>query len=202
MKFIKLFQTIGAAIFCALLFSSVDFAQNKPRPKASLTVKIGGKSDKPAEKPAAQITLSKVKQIDADGLKTVITPNGKPLFVNFWATWCDPCREEFPDLVKVNADYKDKIDFAAVSLDDLSEINRDVPNFLTQMKAEMPAYLLKVADENVVISAISKDWAGGLPFSILFDANGKVIYTKMSRIEPKELRAELDKALSPPENAH
>jgi thiol-disulfide isomerase/thioredoxin len=55
-------------------------------------------------------------------LKNILKANGKPLLVNFWATWCDPCREEFPDLVKIDADYKNKIDFITVSLDDVEEL--------------------------------------------------------------------------------
>jgi thiol-disulfide isomerase/thioredoxin len=62
-------------------------------------------------------------------LRKALTPSRKPLLVNFWATWCDPCREEFPDLVKLDAEYKGKIDFITISLDELSEIDRDVPSF-------------------------------------------------------------------------
>ncbi|MGZ5437975.1 MAG: thioredoxin domain-containing protein, partial [Pyrinomonadaceae bacterium] len=49
---------------------------------------------------------SEIRQIDLDGLKKLLQPDAKdarPLLVNFWATWCDPCREEFPDLVKIDA---------------------------------------------------------------------------------------------------
>jgi thiol-disulfide isomerase/thioredoxin len=85
-----------------------------------------------------------VTQIDAKGLKDLLKPNGKPLLINFWATWCASCREEFPDLVKIGTDYKGKIDLITVSLDELSEINGEVPKFLAQMKSESPAYLLKM----------------------------------------------------------
>ena len=50
-------------------------------------------------------------EIDIEGLKKILrsgadsTPQ-HPLLLNFWATWCDPCREEFPDLLKVEADYR------------------------------------------------------------------------------------------------
>ncbi|MBA3351951.1 MAG: TlpA family protein disulfide reductase [Blastocatellia bacterium] len=138
-----------------------------------------------------------VKQLNIAGLRKALTPAGKPLLVNFWATWCDPCREEFPDLVKLDAEYKGKIDFITISLDELSEIARDVPKFLSEMKAEMPAYLLKAEDDDAAITIVSKDFAGALPFTILYDASGKQAYFRQGKVKMETLRAELDKLLSP-----
>lgn len=146
------------------------------------------------------VKLPEVTVIDDAGLKKAIQPNGKPLLINFWATWCDPCREEFPDLVKINADYKNKIDFITISLDDLAEIKRDVPKFLSEMKADMPAYLLKVPDESEAISSVSKDWTGGLPFTILFGADGKMIYLRQGKVSITTLRTNLDHVLTPAGN--
>src|SRR5918993_1086416 len=109
----------------------------------------------------------KVTQIDEQGLRDLLKPNGRPLLINFWATWCEPCREEFPDLAKIGTDYKGKIDLITVSLDEVSEINGEVPKFLAQMKSESPAYLLKTPDEDAAIAMVSKDWKGALPFTIL-----------------------------------
>src|SRR5687767_10338491 len=95
--------------------------------------------------------LLKVTQIDETGLKDILKPNGKPLLINFWATWCDPCREEFPDLVKIGTDHKDKIDLITVSMDELSEINGEVPKFLAAMRSDSPAYLLKTSDADAAI---------------------------------------------------
>jgi thiol-disulfide isomerase/thioredoxin len=152
----------------------------------------------PTPKPALNANLPKVTQIDETGLKTALKPDGKPLLVNFWATWCDPCREEFPDLVRIDAEYKGKIDFITISLDDLAEINRDVPKFLVSMKAEMPAYLLKVADESAVISSIAKDWNGGLPFTILYDEKGEIAYFKQGKVKVDAVKVEIDKLLPKP----
>ncbi|HEX8264825.1 MAG TPA: TlpA disulfide reductase family protein [Pyrinomonadaceae bacterium] len=134
-----------------------------------------------------------VTQIDAAGLKNLLKPNGRPLLINFWATWCEPCREEFPDLVKIGTDYKGKIDLITVSLDELSEINGDVPKFLAQMKSEFPAYLLKTPDEDAAIGVVSKDWQGALPFTILFNAQGETIYSKQGKFKTDVLVAEIEK---------
>ena len=144
-------------------------------------------------KNVAPKNLPKVTQIDEIKLKELLKPNGKPLLINFWATWCEPCREEFPDLVKINADYKGKIDFITISLDDLEELNRDVPKFLAEMKAKMPAYLLKSTNDDAAIASISKDWSGGLPFTILLNEKGEIVYFRQAKIKPIELRGAIDK---------
>ena len=135
----------------------------------------------------------KVTQIDEQGLKELLKPNGRPLLINFWATWCAPCREESPDLVKIGIDHKDKIDLLTVSLDELSEINGDVPQFLEQMKSDSPAYLLKTPDESAAIELVSKDWQGALPFTILLNAQGDTIYSKQGKFNSDVLVAEIEK---------
>lgn len=138
-----------------------------------------------------------IKPIDIVGLRKALTPAGKPLLVNFWATWCDPCREEFPDLVKLDAEYKGKIDFITISLDELAEINRDVPKFLIDMKAEMPAYLLTAVDSDAAIAYVSKEWTGALPLTVLYDPSGKQMYYRQGKVRLELIRTELDKLLKP-----
>jgi thiol-disulfide isomerase/thioredoxin len=151
-------------------------------------------------KTTAKAKMPVVKKLDLEGLKNVLKrdeKNPRPLLVNFWATWCDPCREEFPDLVKINKEYKPKgLDFITISLDDLAEIKRDVPQFLREMKATMPAYLLYVDDQAEAIGTISSEWGGGLPVTFLFDANGQVVYNHTGRIKPDELKEAISKVLS------
>jgi thiol-disulfide isomerase/thioredoxin len=145
------------------------------------------------------LILPKVTQIDAVALRNLLKReegNTKPLLVNFWATWCAPCVEEFPDLVKIDSDYKNKIDFITVSIDDLAEINREVPKFLANMKAEMPAYLLKTQDEEAAIASVAKDWKGGMPFTVLFSGEGKLVYNRQGIVEPEILRRAIDKLLT------
>lgn len=187
-------------LFCGLIFVFAQiFSAGLHAQKRRVPARTAKK--KPAPKNAAvNPNLPKVTQIDTIALKNLLKregENAKPLLINFWATWCDPCREEFPDLVKLDADYKGKIDFITISLDYLSEINGDVPKFLAEMKAEMPAYLLKTDNEEAAIAMVSKTWQGGLPFTILFDAGGKEIYQRQGKIKPETMRAEIDKLIVP-----
>jgi thiol-disulfide isomerase/thioredoxin len=155
-------------------------------------------SAQPSKAKTPPVVGPKVTQIDIEGLKALIKPNGKPLLINFWATWCDPCREEFPDLVKLNNAYKGKVDFVTVSLDDLADIDRDVPKFLAEMKSEMPAYLLHTPDEEAAINMVSKEWSGNLPMTVLLEANGKVGYQRNGRLKYETVKENIDRVLGGP----
>jgi len=158
---------------------------------ALLAVPVSGQAAKAQKAQAAKLPV--VKQIDAAGLLQAVKPAGRPLLVNFWATWCEPCREEFPDLVKFDAEYRGRIDVITISLDDLAEIKRDVPDFLALMKAEMPAYLLKTPDEDTAINSLSLPWTGALPFTVLYNEKGEPAYVRPGKIKPDLLKIELEK---------
>jgi len=146
----------------------------------------------------APVSASKITQIDIPALKQLIKPNGKPRLINFWATWCGPCREEYPDLVKLDEQYRGKIDFLTVSLDELADKDTAVPKFLAEMKAQMPAYLLVTNnDDEAAIAAVSKTWNGALPFTILFDPNGGVAYVRQGKVRIDLLKAALGKYVAP-----
>ena len=180
-SWLNVFRLTAILTCLVLLCAGTSIAQTK---KSKL------KKSKP--KNQTILNLPKVTQIDAAALSKIIKPNGKPLLINFWATWCDPCREEFPDLVKISTDYKDKIDVMTISLDELSEIKGDVPKFLAQMKSDAPAYLLKVPDEGAAIAVVTKDWQGGLPFTILFNAAGEAVYSKQGKFQTEILRRQIE----------
>lgn len=151
--------------------------------------------ESPAETEPRAANPARVTQIDDAKIKQLLKPSGKPLLVNFWATWCGPCREEFPDLVRIDEEYRGKIDFFTVSLDFIEEINTGVPGFLSEMNAEMPTYLLISADENTIISSIAKDWSGGLPFTILYNEKGEIAYLRQGKISHETLKDEIEKTL-------
>ena len=148
----------------------------------------------PVRKPASA-DQPKVTKIDLTRYTELIKPGAKPLLINFWATWCVPCREEFPDLVKIDNEYKGKIDFITISLDFEEELHTGVPQFLKEMKAEMPTYLLVTPDESAAIAMISKEWGGGMPLTVLYAPSGQVAFFHQGVVKPAELKAAIDKLI-------
>jgi thiol-disulfide isomerase/thioredoxin len=142
----------------------------------------------------------KITEVDEDGLKSLLGPGtgrARPLLVNFWATWCTPCREEFPDLVNIRGQYAaDKLDFVIVSLDDPSDIGKAVPEFLTEVRATaFPAYLLHAEDDNNASNLVDPTWSGEPPATFLYDRSGALVFKHKGRVKVPELRAALDEAL-------
>ncbi len=181
----KFFRVVFFISFCAFFSLTNSCAQTKNPAQKS-----------PAETKPRAANLPRVTQIDDAKFKQLLKPaGGKPLLVNFWATWCGPCREEFPDLVKIDHEYRGKIDFITVSLDFIQEIDTSVPKFLSEMKAEMPTYLLTSADENTLISSITKEWSGGLPFTILYNEKGEITYLRQGKVKHETLKSEIEKTL-------
>jgi thiol-disulfide isomerase/thioredoxin len=143
-----------------------------------------------------------VTEIDAEGLKKLLQRGeaeaARPLLVNFWATWCVPCRKEFPDLVRIGADYRERgLEFALISADDVSDIKTTVPKFLREMRAtSLSAYLLNAADTEAAIAQVDPMWGGELPATFLFDRQGKVAYRHFGIIKDAELREAIEKVVT------
>jgi thiol-disulfide isomerase/thioredoxin len=144
---------------------------------------------------AAKTPKIVVAPIDTEALKTLLTQQReRPLLVNFWATFCDPCRDEFPDLVKIDKDFRpDSLEFVTVSLDDMSDIKTTVPEFLGSMKATMPAYLLNVTDPEPAINAVDTTWRGDLPATYLYNEKGEIVFKHIGRVNAVELRHAIEK---------
>ncbi|MBA3240768.1 MAG: TlpA family protein disulfide reductase [Acidobacteria bacterium] len=142
----------------------------------------------------------KVTELKEVGLKSLFEASAarkRPLLVNFWATWCVPCRTEFPDLVKIRAQFAaDRLDFVTISLDDVSEIATGVPEFLQEVRADaIPAFLLNADDPEAAINMIDPTWRGELPATFLFDRTGAVVFIHKGRVKPLELAAAIEKTL-------
>jgi thiol-disulfide isomerase/thioredoxin len=188
LRFLTSLTVIAASCVLVVLATPAQ----TPRAGAAATI------NRPGHDVLDGVDRTDVREIDLEGLKKILQRDPKdarPLLINFWATWCDGCREEFPDLVKIDNDYRGKLNFVSVTLDEVSDINTAVPQFLKAMKAQMPVVLLNVKDPEPAIHAVDATWDGALPATYLYDKDGKVVFKHFGAIKPAELRSAIDKQL-------
>ena len=115
-----------------------------------------------------------VKIINTSDLELILEEAmGSTLFINVWATWCEPCREEFPELVKLSDEYKNKVKFIGISADEAEDLDKKVIPFLKKQNAQFQNYLIKVSDPEDFINTLNKNWSGALPATFIYDEAGK-----------------------------
>jgi cytochrome c biogenesis protein CcmG/thiol:disulfide interchange protein DsbE len=109
---------------------------------------------------------------------------GYPVVVNVWASWCGPCRFEFPTLQKLSAAYGKRVAFLGVDFED-SESNAS--EFLAEAPVPYPSYTDPNKDIANEIGA-----TGGVPDTAFYDRRGKLVYLKLGPYTDRaELRADV-----------
>ncbi len=134
--------------------------------------------------------------LDETVLQQVVTAHkGKVLLVNFWATWCAPCREEMPQLVKLDASLRAKgFRLVTVSADE-PEDQAQALQFLQKQAVPSPAYLKRAKNDDKFISALDPKWTGALPVSFLYDKSGRKVRSFIGEVSLKDLEAAIRKLL-------
>src|SRR5215472_17502267 len=151
-----------AAVACSLAVACVTLAAPRiAAPQAAA----------PKAKPTPDPEL-----VDAQGLRKVVEQyKGKPLLVNFWATWCEPCRDEYPLLNDLAKEYGPQgLKVVGVSFDqdgDLILMRR----FLARYKPVFPNYRKKEGGEAQFLQAVLPGWNGALPATVFYSKDGNQI---------------------------
>lgn len=130
-------------------------------------------------------------------LETVHQQQGnKAVLLNFWATWCEPCVEEFPFMVKLSRDYAGRgLQVYFVSVDWLEE-REAVVAFLKRQGVRGPAFL-KDQDDNTFINTISTDWSGAVPFTIVYHRRDGSLVDQWEGEKPEQyFRSAVEKSLT------
>jgi thiol-disulfide isomerase/thioredoxin len=125
--------------------------------------------------PVPQHGTASVKLLNASGLQTIIhRRNGKILILNIWATWCLPCMEEFPDLIKAVSAYDtNKVEVVGISLDYADEIQTKVLPFIRKNNIPFRMYLAQFHSQEQFINSVQKTWNGAIPATFIYDRNGR-----------------------------
>src|ERR1700740_1981144 len=116
------------------------------------------------------------KVIDAQGYQRLVKQHmGKPLLMTFWATWCEPCRDEYPMLNELARQYEPKgLQVVGVNFDDEGDLIL-MRRFIARYKPIFPNYRKKHGDEAGFTQAVWPQWNGALPASFLYDKDGKQV---------------------------
>lgn len=123
--------------------------------------------------------------------------DGQLLFVNFWATWCAPCVEEFPDIEKMVRMYHDRqVKFITVSINNPNEKSL-VLKFLQKQHAFNTNLLLRSDDPADAVAALGRsDWKGAVPYTAIIGSDGKILYSSQGgALKPLDVRRALLKLL-------
>lgn len=116
---------------------------------------------------------------------------GKPIVVNFWATWCPPCKAELPSFDKLYEEKKDEIEFLMVNLTDgVSDTTETVKTFISQSGYKFPVYFDVNGEAAYSYNLYS------IPRTIFIDRYGNLISSYSGAISEVNLRKNIDKILN------
>ena len=127
--------------------------------------------------------------------KLIKERDGKILFLNLWATWCVPCREEFPAIVRLAGEMKD-VEFVSISIDYPDEVDSKIIPFLNSFKTNFVTYVNGIKGDEDLINFFDKKWNGALPATFIYDRKGaKKAFLQGGR-SYDEFKSELEKVIN------
>ena len=172
----------------------------KSTPAMGCSTKWAFKEDSAkAEAAADDAKPVSVEMITPANLKTLLQNRGSDdiLFVNFWATWCAPCVEEFPEIEKMVRMYDERqVKFVTVSIN-----NPDEKPFVLKLLEKQHAFnrnlLLDSTDSSDAVAALgSPDWKGAVPYTAIIGTDSEILYsTQAGALNPLDVRRALLRVL-------
>jgi peroxiredoxin len=130
-----------------------------------------------------------LEMTDEAGIKELLKNKSDKLrLINVWATWCGPCVTEFPDFITMNRMYRGRdFEFISISADEPA-VKDKVIKFLKSRQASNKNYQFSTDDKYKLIEAIDPNWQGALPYTLLVEPGGKIVYGKQGRINVPEMK--------------
>lgn len=136
-------------------------------------------------------TAETVAPVAANDVQALIDARvGKVVVVNFWASWCPPCLEEFPDIVELFERYHSEgLDVLAVSMNDADEAS-DIEDFLEAYEPPFPVYRAASVDAQFY-EGIVQPWFGEIPITLVFDTDGELAHYHRRPIDYQGLASDV-----------
>jgi len=130
-------------------------------------------------------------ELDAPRLWTALESyRGRPVVVSFWATWCQPCVEEFPILVSLATERKD-VAVVSVSIDE-KEDRAALEAFVREKQPPFPVYARASGNDEAFINGVDPSWSGVVPATLILGPDGK----RLALIQGEHTRADIERAIA------
>jgi thiol-disulfide isomerase/thioredoxin len=128
--------------------------------------------------------------------KAITAPGAKVVLVNIWASWCGPCRDEFPDVLKIRRDLGSQgVRVVLVSFD-FEDARADAVKFLAGMGVDFPSFIRAGKDEDFA-NGLAKEWTGVLPATLVYDGQGTLRDLREGKQSYETFRGMVEKVLKP-----
>ena len=148
--------------------------------------------------PGPEVTFATGEEV----LQAVRNSNGNAVLVNIWATWCVPCIEEMPELLRLRKDYQGRgLELILVSADFDTQLPA-AREFLGKQGVDFPSYI-KSGKDMPFINTLHPDWTGALPASLLYDGDGTLRHFWEGKVTYATLEEKVQQILQdaqPPSN--
>ncbi len=140
--------------------------------------------------------IGKLQPVDEAAFRRLVqSGRGQVTLINFWATWCAPCRAEMPNLVRLEAKLQSRgFRLVTVSADE-PEQETEALNFLKEHWVHPPAFIKRPVSDEAFITAVDPKWSGALPASFLFDRSGQKVRAFTGEVDMASLEAAIRKLL-------
>lgn len=178
---------------CTLLFAAAALSLPVLPPRAA--------AQQPRTKAPAASPVADPGLIDRQGFRELLAKHrGKPLMVNFWATWCEPCRSEYPIVVELARQYAPRgLVVVGISLDEDSEIDL-VSHFLAKNRPGFTNYRKRPGNEEAFINAVNPRWNGAIPATFFYSRDSRERMHLIGEQSPKDFETAIRALFETEEN--
>jgi thiol-disulfide isomerase/thioredoxin len=188
-------RVLGLALLAAALVAGCG----KPKqakapgpPETAASAEPGSGKPGSGEAGSVDVQPATVEQVQ----QAIHAPGSKAVLVNVWATWCAPCREEFPDLMRIRKEYREwGLRLVLVSAD----ADTAMPAVRRFLEAEGVTFLtyLKQGSDMPFIDGLDSLWSGALPATLLYDGAGNKKWFHEGKTSYDTLQSRIDALLAP-----
>ncbi len=131
----------------------------------------------------------KLEKIAKKGIAELLAnKSGKLRLINVWATWCGPCVIEYPEMVNLQRMYGNRsFEFISLSADKPAMYDK-VLEFLKSNHSSVQNFLFDSDDKYALIEAVDPNWNGALPYTVLVEPGGKIVYSMQGAVDLLQLK--------------